>query len=86
MTTAKQISYAAGARIPWPISDFDPRLPDRLLRPESSTRDRLGRDLDSISQTSRASQKKPYQVLVANYGSFYLRMGAVCKLIYVNGC
>ncbi|XP_043224091.1 proton channel OtopLc-like isoform X2 [Amphibalanus amphitrite] len=49
----------------------------RLLRPEASQRDKLGRDLDSISQTSRASQRKPYQVLVANYGSFYLRMGAV---------
>ena len=47
------------------------------MRPEAAARDRQGRDMDSVSQASRASQKKPYQVLVANYGSFYLRMGAV---------
>ena len=38
--------------------------------------DGSARDADSTSQASRAYHK-PYLILVANYGSFYLRMGAV---------
>ena len=34
-------------------------------------------DPETASQISRSSQHKPYMVLVASYGSFYLRMGAV---------
>ena len=36
-------------------------------------------DPETASQISRSSQHKPYMVLVASYGSFYLRMGAVCE-------
>ncbi|XP_043190269.1 proton channel OtopLc-like isoform X3 [Amphibalanus amphitrite] len=47
----------------------------RLLRMDSRTS--AAGDPETASQISRTSQHKPYMVLVASYGSFYLRMGAV---------
>ena len=52
-------------------------LPGRLLRMDSRTS--AAGDPETASQISRTSQHKPYMVLVASYGSFYLRMGAVCE-------
>ena len=49
----------------------------RLLRMDSRTS--AAGDPETASQISRSSQHKPYMVLVASYGSFYLRMGADCK-------
>ncbi|XP_037086477.1 proton channel OtopLc-like isoform X2 [Pollicipes pollicipes] len=49
----------------------------RLLRMESRVSTEARRDPETASQVSKTSHHKPYMVLVASYGSFYLRMGAV---------